>query len=435
MKKINVFLVMLVFTLVLTGCGSGSSLTEVSKDADRVTDATLDVWVQTGKNSDWITYVVEEYNKEFGTNIQLNLVSVASLDIPGKLAPTLAAGEEEPEIMYIQDKSFTQIYKDYPMAFVSLEEYGISEEIIDVTVPKKIEMLTNASDGELLAFPHDLTPAVVFYRDDLFKQVGIDYEQDIKDLGDLIDAGEKIYEQTGVKMFPELSPADPEYFNIILQMQGVYKTDANGEYIFNNEAGVRTLQEMYKIANSEATLFYTTADQENASKANSSVLLSGNYWAGTNSKDHPENAGKWKMAPLPPVDANSDVSYSAVSGGSAWYVGANSENAQAAMQVLQWAFTTQDVLEQAVALKVSSANTLALQSPTAKEVDDYYGICLMDLAMQEDERIPNDIYYNFPYTTADKVIQTEAGYFLDSDGSEEAAQQSLDTMIENIEKS
>ncbi len=432
MRKIILF--MMLNILILAGCGNSNTLTDVSKDAERVQEATLDVWAPDGKNSDWLEYAVDAYNKEFNTDIKLNRVSVAGADVAGKLAPTLASGQEEPEIMFMMDKHFYQIYKDYPTAFVNLTEYGIADEIESEILPKKIEILENAADGDLYAFPHDLTPAVVFYRDDLFKQVGIDYEQDIKTLDDLIDAGEKVYQETGVQMFPSAAPADPEYFNILLQMQGVYKTDIDGNYIFNDENGVKALQNLYRIENSEATLFYTTADQENASKSNSSVLLSGNYWAGTNSSDHPENAGKWKMAPLPPVEEG-QKQYSGVSGGSGWYVGANSNDAQAALQVLQWSLQDEDVLEKAIELNVSSANTIALQTDAATAVNDYYGIVLLELAQQEAAKIPEGIYYNFPYDTAEKVIQTETGYFLDTDGSPEEAQKALDTMVENIENS
>lgn len=430
MKKLSILLVFCI--ALLAGCGSSNSLTEVSKDAERVQEATLDVWAPDGKNSKWIEFAVDSYNKEFGTNIQLNRVAVASADVAGKLSPTLAAGEEEPEIMFIQDKQFYQVYKDYPMAFVNLTEYGIADEIKGEILPKKIEILENASGGDLYAFPHDLTPAVVFYRDDLFKEVGIDYEKDIKCLDDLIAAGEKVYEETGVQMFPSMAPADSEYFNMLLQMQGQYKTDADGNYVFNNEKGAKALEELYKIENSDATMFYTTADQENASKSSASVLLSGNFWAGTNSADHPENSGKWKMAGIPPM-VEGEESVTGVSGGSGWYVGANSQEAQAALQVMQWSLQDPTVLEEAVKLKVSSANTIALDTEAATAIDPYYGICLLELAKQESEKITDGIYFNFPYDTAEKVIQTEAGYYIDTDGS--GAQEVLDKMVENIQNS
>lgn len=312
MKKIISLLT--ITMLLLAGCSSSSS-TSVSSDADRVMDAELDVWMAAGKTSDWFKSAVDMYNQEFGSNITLNITEVNTSDYVGKVSPVLAVGEELPEISYIEDGRINRIYSEYPTAYISLEDYGNAEQIENNTISTKTTLMKNATDGVLYGYPQDIAPTLIYYRDDLFKEAGIDFENDVKTMEDLYVAGEKVYDETGVKMLGLNSPADTTMYGTLLQSEGINFTDKDGNFTPTSNESVAALESLYRAQNSEATSTYVTSDQYSSAKQNSSVIMAGSWWAGMNENDNPDQAGNWKISPLLPLNEDSE-SYNIVTGGS-----------------------------------------------------------------------------------------------------------------------
>lgn len=428
-KVIGIIVVLIVF---LAGCGNSQNVS-LSKDADRVMEAELDVWAGAGKVSDWLIEAVDLYNQEFGSNITLNFTEVPTSDYIGKVSPVLAAGEELPEISYIEDGKINQLYSQYPTAYVSLEDYGIADEVEGNTVETKTKIMENATGGELFGFPQDIAPTFIYYRDDLFKQAGIDFEQDVKTLDDLYQAGEKVYEETGVKMLGLNSPADTGLYLTLLQSQGVGVTDSEGNFMLTSDQSVEALKSLYRGQNSEATSTYVTSDQYAATRQNSSIVIDGSWWAKTNENDNPDQSGNWAISPLLPISEGAE-SYNAVTGGSGWYVGSNSDQVQAAMQVLDWIFKSQEAMELQIDHGITSASTLALNSDKAHEVSDYYGQSVTDLAVSEANRFSDQIYYNYPSESVFNILNVEIGYYIDGDGKDPSPEQTMETATTNIEQ-
>lgn len=424
MKKILTMLGM--FLVVLAGCGSTNAEADVSIDADRVQEANLDVWMPAGKNTDWFTEAVDDYNTEFGTNITLTFTDVAPADVVAKATPMLSAKQEMPELMLIQDQNFNDIYSVFPDEFIDLSAYGLGDDYWSNYAPNKLTMMSDLTGGDLYGFPTDFAPTVVYYREDLFEQVGIDYDNDINSMQDLIDAGEKIYDETGVQMFGLSAPADSSFYNIMLQMQG-QQYYSNGKFNFDTEEAKKAAEYTVQVAQSDATGQYVTSDLAGSTEQNSSIVLEGSWWGGTNERDNPDDAGNWRIGTLPPFEEGMDQVVP-VNGGSAVYVSKHSDQAQAALQVAAYAYGEPEVAGKAIDYGISTANTAAYDTEYGGKENAYYGGQKVSQIYESNfDKINTNVNYELSNATILKIIGAEIGKA--ADGS-----QTIDEALAAIQK-
>lgn len=434
MKKL--FAIMSMFILILAGCGSSQTEADVSIDADRVEEANIDVWLPAGKNTDWFEQALEDYNKEFGTNITATFTDVAPADIVAKATPMLSAKQEMPELMLVQDQNFNDLYTAFPDEFIDLTEYGLDEEYWSNYAQNKLTMMSNLTEGDLYGFPTDFAPTMVYYRQDLFEKVGIDYDKDIKTMQDLIDAGEKIFDETGVQMFGLSAPADSSFFNIMLQMQGqVYYSD--GKFNFDTPEAKKAAEYTVQVAQSDATAQYVTSDLAGATEQSSSIVLEGSWWGGTNERDNPDDSGKWKIGALPPFEEGMDQVVP-VNGGSAMYVSKHSDQAQAALQVATYIYGDPEVAGQAIDYGISTANTAAYETEHGQVENEYYsGQKVSQIYEDSFDKIGTNVNYNLSTSSILKIIGAELGKVADGtqtmDEGLAAIQKQCETTIEVTE--
>lgn len=407
MKKIIGF--MFVFLLGLSGCGNAQTTAEYSKDAERVTDATIEVWAPAGKNSDWLQYAVDAYNQEFSTNLQLEFTDVAPATAVGKVTPLLSAKQELPEIVFLNDVHFYSVYSEFPDAFVDLTAYGLGDDYMSNFPDKKIQILKNITDnGDIYGFPHAFTPTIVYYRDDLFKDAGIDYDTDINSMQDLIDAGDKIYEQSGVKMLGLMTPADAGMWSTLLQMQGEFFIK-DGKFDLTSEASTKAANMTIDLMKDPATATYVTGDLGPTTTSSSSIVLSGSWWGGDNALRNPDQSGLWKAGLLPPFEEGGER-YIPVDGGGAMYVSTSSDQAQAALQFLEWAYADPEVTGQGLTTGVPTANIAAYDSSFAGQKDPYYSDQVVtDIYRDAFNYIYDGVDYNFTQSDVTEIVGVELG--------------------------
>ncbi len=412
MKKI--ISVMMLMVLVLTGCNSNNSesIQQLSIDDDRVEEAQIDVWLPAGKNTDWFEYALNEYNKEFGTNITAQISDVSPADVVAKATPMLSAKQTMPDLMFIQDQNLNDLFSQFPDVFVNLNDYGLDEEYWSAFAPKKIEMMTDLTGGDVYGFPTDFAPTMVYYRQDLFDEVGIDYEQDINTMQDLIDAGETIYEQTGVQMIGLSAPADSTFFKIMLQMQGgIYYRD--GKFQFDTEAAKKAAEYTVQVEESPASAKYVTSDMSGPATQNASIVLNGSWWGGSNERNSPDLAGKWRVGSLPPFEEGMDPVVPA-NGGSAMYVPVNSDETLAALQVAEYIYYDPEVAGNAIEKGITTANLLAYDTQYGGQPNEYYGgQKVSDLYMENFANIGTNVGYDISQSSVEKIIGAEIGKAVD----------------------
>lgn len=429
MKKLLV--VFGAFILILAGCGSSTSEADVSLDADRVEDATIEVWAPAGKNSDWLQYAADEYNKEFGTNLVLEFTDVAPATAVGKVTPLLSAKQELPEIVFLNDVHFFNVYSEFPDAFVDLTQYGLGDDYMSNFPDKKIQILKNITDtGDVYGFPHAFTPTIVYYRNDLFEQVGIDYENDIKSMQDLIDAGDKIYEETGVQMMGLSTPADSGIWSTFLQMQGKFFLE-DGKINLTSDESKKAAEMTIDLMKDKATATYVTGDLAPTTTSSTSFTLAGSWWGGDNALRNPDQSGDWKAGILPPFNEGDEVRIP-VDGGGAMYVSSNSDQAQAALQFLEWSYENPEVTGQGLTTGVPTANVAAYSSSWAGQPDEYYsGQVVTDIYSEAFNYIFDGVTYNFDQSAVTKIVGVELGKVMEGEQTIDEALQAAEEQANN----
>lgn len=383
-KKITAIAMSALLIAGLAGCGSSgtSSASDVQGNtqeastgevaSDRVQEATIEVWVPKGKQTDFLTHAVEEYNKEYGTNLKLETLDVNSTSLLEKLTPVLASGQEMPEVMFLGDIEAPVVMSKFPDSFVDLTESGYEEEYQDAFFPYKVQLIKNASpDKHMRAMPHDIGGTLMYYRSDLFEQAGVDVNA-IETWDELLEAGKKVQDATGVKMLAIEGAGDSYMFNLFVQQQGSYIANEDGEIDIMTPEAEKAMEYVKKIYDSGVADLYASSDERNSKLYTSSVIIEGSWFNGNLKSNNPDLAGKWSVRQVPVFDPNGE-NYVPVNGGSGWALGANADQKDAAYQLMEYVTTNPEVMGYALNVGASTANKAAYDTEYGQVEDPYYG--------------------------------------------------------------
>ena len=193
-----VFLIVVVLSLIVTGCGEKTS--KVNKDSGKI-DLSLWYWNRALDDD-----LLEQVNEKFP---EVNLMpEKIGGDFKVKVITTIAAGSGLPDILCLND--WIGDLLSNPDQFVNLlEEPCNAGEIEDQFLDWKWSMALTPDQNNLIALPLDTGPTAFFYRADLFEQAGLPTDpekvsEEIKTWKDLVQAGKKIVEKTDAKMFENI---------------------------------------------------------------------------------------------------------------------------------------------------------------------------------------------------------------------------------------
>lgn len=383
-KKVTAIAMSALLIAGLAGCGStgGSSASATQENStatstgevasDRVQEATIEVWVPKGKQTDFLTYAVEQYNKEYGTNLKLETLDVNSNSMMEKLTPVLASGQEMPEVIYLGDTDAPAVMAKFPDAFVDLTESGYEEKYKDVFFENKVQLIKNASsDKHMRTMPHDIGGCIMYYRSDLFEEAGVDMNA-VVTWDDLLEAGKQVQDATGVKMLAMEGAGDNYMFNLFVQQQGSYIANENGEINITTPEAEKAMEYVKKIYDSGLADLYSSSDERNSKLYTSSVIIEGSWFNGNLKNNNPDLAGKWSVRQVPVFDETGE-NYVPVNGGSGWALGANADQKEAAYQLMEYVTTNPEVMGYALSVGASTANKAAYDTEYGQEEDSYYG--------------------------------------------------------------
>lgn len=357
----------------LVGCGNSEKTESSNKmSSDRVKEATIEAWVPKGKQTDYLVNAIKQYNKEYGTSLKLETLDVSGGDaILEKLTPLLASGQEMPEITFLGDIEAPVVMSKFKDSFVDLTNTGYEETYKDKFFENKINLIKNASeDKHMRTMPHDIGGTLMYYRADLFEQVGIDAKA-IKNWDELLEAGKKIKEKTGTKLITLEGAGDSFMFNMFLQQQGGTISNKNGEINIINPEAEKSLEYVKKIYDADLANLYASSDERNSKMYNSAVIIEGSWFNGNLKKNNPNLSGKWDVRQVPDF-VQGKKNYIPVNGGSGWALGANSKQKDAAYQFMEYATTNKDTTGFALSVGSSTSNKEAYTTEFGTSGDDFY---------------------------------------------------------------
>ena len=320
MKKIFMLLIILVVSISIVASFAFAAKSEKVK---------VSYWT-------WISNqdAVAQFNS-IQDKIEVEHVPMASYDIIAKLSIALAANKGAPDIFQMTHRHFSNYSttgKLYDMTADVSDVIGKFPEALQKTVSFK---------GKVYGLPADISPAVLWYRKDIFKA---------NDIGKLDtwsqfeEAAAKL-KSKGIYIMPVFNPAGAWGANAITMFLGsrggnIYTPD--GKVIKNNtdlEFVLNWINDMTKNGYGESITFFTP-EFWGEFKAGKIATWPMNVAEGANFKRYmPELEGKWGVMPFPKWD-DKDEQLTGFWGGTVFAIPDQSPNKTLSVAFVKWITST-----------------------------------------------------------------------------------------------
>lgn len=302
-------------------------------------------------------------------NIHVKIEMMNTEDQHTKLLTSLAAGTGAPDVAMIESAWIGQFTARGGMVDLLRPPFNAGR-YKDQFVPYKWSQATTP-DGRLIAFPWDIGPATMFYRADIFQEVGLPYEPDdvanhINTWDAYIEAGKKVVASGSRFMYTDAVIIFNLHFN-----QHNYFSPGDYRLAINTPDNLYMLQVAQAIR--QAGLDANVAQwgpEWQAMLGDGSIVTEfvGSWFGGfLKSWIAPDAVGKWRVAPIPEKPG---VNW----GGSFLAIPEQSLNKEAAWAFIEYALATaeaQNAMFEAV--DYFPAFIPAFDSPIYDEPDPYFG--------------------------------------------------------------
>ena len=266
--------------------------------------------------------------QEFGGPIQLY----------EKAGVVLSSGQGLPDVMQIESDYMQTYAETYPQRFLDLKSLAPSD--IDEKVDPSKVPTSYDSEGRLVSIPWDSGPVVIYYREDLFRQAGINPDS-IETYDDLIRIGKEFQAKfPNIKLTGFGFTQDDGIWRSLMGQNNIYYLDTNGNIAMSSKRAVESMEMVKRIVDEGLALNTVNWDGSIRAHKNGEIASSfnGGWWGGTLKDQMPEMKGKWRIM-LMPAYMDGGVRASSL-GGSALTVTATDDIKKAA----SWAFIEHSLL-------------------------------------------------------------------------------------------
>ncbi len=371
-------------------CGDTKTKQTVSKlptiDENTETEITVWAWNVAAKA---LVESAKSFNEKY-PKIKVNVQEYGlAQNVYERYSVILSSGVGVPDIIQIESDYVQTFAETYPQYFFDMNGYIDIEGKVD---PSKISTSYD-SEGKLVSIPWDSGPVVMFYREDLFNQAGIDINSIIT-FEDYISAGKKLKEK-----FPNITMTglpftqDENLFRCLLVANKSYYLNNKGEITVASSKAIETLQMIKRLI--DEGVAKNTINWDGGIVANKNGELAswimGGWWGGTIKDQMPEMKGKWKIAPIP---AFPDGARASSSGGAGLSITASEPIKQAAaLEFIKESLMNVDnqlMMYEKYSLFPSYLPTY--DDERFLKSDDYFGDDFNKILADVTKEIPNVIY-------------------------------------------
>ncbi|WP_338553066.1 extracellular solute-binding protein [Paenibacillus sp. KS-LC4] len=409
---------LLLLSTVLAACGTNSGTgntgnTGTAGNASPASTASsekvkLTAWAW-NVNVGALNEAVTSYQKDH-PNVELEVQDIGRLDVYDKLSTGLAAGGAGlPDIVLVEDDRLQGYLDAFPKGFVNLSEKGFDAKLSEFPTFK--QELTK-KDGASYAFPFDAGPTGVFYRTDLFEKAGVDASK-IETWDDYLAAGKLIKEKTGAQLFPADKFKDDATLRIMLNEQGAFYFDKDGNIDFNNPKYVKALETLKQFDDAGLIKDVNGWDGTVSATVDGSIasIAFGAWYTGTISDQAKDLSGKWGVMQVPAFEKGGNRA--ANLGGSSWALTSTSKNVDAAYSFMEYFSLTPDV--QKVAMEkyglFPSLTSVYNEDVFTTGVEFFSNQNIWMLFAQEMNAVPTP-YYTKDYSVAlDESVKAQSDVF------------------------
>lgn len=377
-------------SILILSCGDTKTKQTVSKlptiDENTETEITVWAWNVAAKA---LVESAKSFNEKY-PKIKVNVQEYGlAQNVYERYSVILSSGVGVPDIIQIESDYVQTFAETYPQYFFDMNGYIDIEGKVD---PSKISTSYD-SEGKLVSIPWDSGPVVMFYREDLFNQAGIDINSIIT-FEDYISAGKKLKEK-----FPNITMTglpftqDENLFRCLLVANKSYYLNNKGEITVASSKAIETLQMIKRLI--DEGVAKNTINWDGGIVANKNGELAswimGGWWGGTIKDQMPEMKGKWKIAPIP---AFPDGARASSSGGAGLSITASEPIKQAAaLEFIKESLMNVDnqlMMYEKYSLFPSYLPTY--DDERFLKSDDYFGDDFNKILADVTKEIPNVIY-------------------------------------------
>ena len=377
-------------TIAVISCGDTKTKQTVSKlptiDENTETEITVWAWNVAAKA---LVESAKSFNQKY-PKIKVNVQEYGlAQNVYERYSVILSSGVGVPDIIQIESDYVQTFAETYPQYFFDMNGYIDIDGKVD---PSKISTSYD-SEGKLVSIPWDSGPVVMFYREDLFNQAGIDINSIIT-FEDYISAGKKLKEK-----FPNITMTglpftqDENLFRCLLVANKSYYLNNKGEITVASSKAIETLQMIKRLI--DEGVAKNTINWDGGIVANKNGELAswimGGWWGGTIKDQMPEMKGKWKIAPIP---AFPDGARASSSGGAGLSITASEPIKQAAaLEFIKESLMNVDnqlMMYEKYSLFPSYLPTY--DDERFLKSDDYFGDDFNKILANVTKEIPNVIY-------------------------------------------
>ena len=377
-------------SILILSCGDTKTKQTVSKlptiDENTETEITIWAWNVAAKA---LVESAKSFNQKY-PKIKVNVQEYGlAQNVYERYSVILSSGVGVPDIIQIESDYVQTFAETYPQYFFDMNGYIDIEGKVD---PSKISTSYD-SEGKLVSIPWDSGPVVMFYREDLFNQAGIDINSIIT-FEDYILAGKKLKER-----FPNITMTglpftqDENLFRCLLVANKSYYLNNKGEITVASSKAIETLQMIKRLI--DEGVAKNTINWDGGIVANKNGELAswimGGWWGGTIKDQMPEMKGKWKIAPIP---AFPDGARASSSGGAGLSITASEPIKQAAaLEFIKESLMNVDnqlMMYEKYSLFPSYLPTY--DDERFLKSDDYFGDDFNKILADVTKEIPNVIY-------------------------------------------
>ena len=390
MKYYFKLLFIVLSTVLILSCGDTKTKRTVGElpaiDENTETEITIWAWNVAAKA---LVESAKSFNQKY-PNIKVNVQEYGlAQNVYERYSVILSSGVGVPDIIQIESDYVQTFAETYPQYFFDMNGYIDIDGKVD---PSKISTSYD-SEKRLVSIPWDSGPVVMFYREDLFNQAGIDINTIIT-FEDYISAGKKLKER-----FPNITMTglpftqDENLFRCLLVANKSYYLNNKGEITVASSKAIETLQMIKRLI--DEGVAKNTINWDGGIVANKNGELAswimGGWWGGTIKDQMPEMKGKWKIAPIP---AFPDGARASSSGGAGLSITASEPIKQAAaLEFIKESLMNVDnqlMMYEKFSLFPSYLPTY--DDARFLKSDDYFGDDFNKILADVTKEIPNVIY-------------------------------------------
>lgn len=230
-------------------------------------------------------------------------------------------------------------------------------------------------NGKIVALPKHTGPGGMFYRRDIFEEVGLPTDPD--EVAELFSDWDAFIAEGSKLVIPNerwVIGDGEEILRAMMPQRGLYLFDAEGNLLFEDPTFREGLEKVREAAEAGMISPFTAWSPEwqgAFQRGQLATALYGNWFGGLLKRAYaPDQAGLWGIAPAPALDGNRSFN----SGGD--YIGIleTSQNKEAAWAFVSWLVTHEDSLrEQFQNDDLYPAYAPAMDADWLNYEDPYYG--------------------------------------------------------------